>query len=281
MKKYDCKRIAVLIIILTIAVFAYMKAVDILSIEDVGSVSNTNIPTEDVKGNAKSTLNSIVSLDNTTPQICMCYGDSLTWYDGHAFKWGENQGETCVGFETYLQKNLGFITINEGISGQTTPQICERVSCDSATIYADIITIMGGDNDDRLSISVGTLLPAGSMFDTTTVYGSLQNAIETLLDKNPTVKIILMTEPMGWTYRDNKMMCVDDVYPEAYRRVAALYGLPLIDNWKYSGINEATRNIYYVDPSDETNTLYMYHPNNIGWECISMYICQEIVRYVE
>ena len=212
---------------------------------------------------------------------CYCYGDSLTWYDGQNFTWGAHQGEKCVGYETYLRTYLRLSVSNMGVSGQTTPQICSRLASDSAPRqHGDIILLMGGDNDDRLSVPVGTLLPPKSTFDTTTVYGALQNAIETVLTARPTLRIILMTEPQGWTYRNGSLERVDDIYPNAYRRVAELYGLPLIDNWNNSGINELTRNTLYADPPDTENTMYMYHPYNNGWERISKYIVKELQNYI-
>lgn len=220
------------------------------------------------------------TLTELSYKYCYCYGDSLTWYDGHDYTWGEHQGEECIGFERYLNRYLGMNVINVGVSGETTPQICERLKTDTAPRSAHIITIMGGDNDDRLSVPVGTLMPVGSGFDTTTVYGALQSAVETILSYNPTVRLVLMTEPMGWTYREGQMERVDDVYPNAYRRVAEHYGLALIDNWKYSGINEKTRNTYYADPTPENNQLYMYHPNDDGWRRISKYICAELKKYL-
>ena len=81
-----------------------------------------------------------------------------------------------------------------------------------------------------------------------------------------------MTEPVGWTYQDGTMDRVSDLIPNAYRRVAELYGLPLIDLWNNSGINEMTRATYYADPTPPDNTLYMYHPNNTGWVRLSKLI---------
>ena len=137
---------------------------------------------------------------------------------------------------------------------------------------------MGGDNDDRLSVALGTLQPVGGTFDTTTVYGALQDAIESLLASKPTTRIVMMTQPMGWTYTDGAMKRVSELIPNAYRRVAEQYGLPLIDLWNESGINELTRNTYYADPTPETNHSYMYHPNNDGWERLSKIICREIMK---
>lgn len=208
----------------------------------------------------------------------VCYGDSLTWYDGHEFTWGTHQGETCVGFESYLNKTLGMVPSNQGESGESTPQICTRIRQAADFANYAYATIMGGDNDDRLNVPLGNLLPAGSTFNTTTVYGALQSAVEYMLTQNPELRIILMTEPMGWTYRNGTMQQVSPLYADAYRRVAELYGLPLIDLWCESGINEKNRTTYYADPSSG-NTDYMYHPNNDGWKRLSKVICNKIKNY--
>lgn len=210
-------------------------------------------------------------------ETCLCYGDSLTWYDGHEFTWGEHQGETCVGYESYLRQYLRLAVTNVGVSGQTTPEICARLATDTAPSTAKYIIIMGGDNDDRLQITAGTVLPPGSTFDTTTVAGALQSAIETVLTNNPTCRIILMTEPMGWTYRNGAMERVDDVYPQTYRNVAAQYGLPLIDLWNMSGINELNRSTFMIDPISG-NTNYIYHPYNNAWERIGKLIVEELKK---
>ena len=214
-----------------------------------------------------------------TSKNIACYGDSLTYYDGHEFTWGEHQGETCIGYETYLLNELNATNVsNFGRSGYTTPQICSIIKGTSSSTLSskDVITIMGGDNDDRLSVSVGTLSPIKSAFDTSTVYGALQDAVEWILDSYPQIRIIIMTEPMGWTYRNGALQRVNEVYPQAYRDVANFYGLPLIDLWNESGVNELTRNAFYADPPDTENTLYMYHPNNDGWVRISKIIVKKL-----
>lgn len=201
------------------------------------------------------------------------YGDSLTWYDTHKFTWGDEQDTSCIGFQSHLRTKLGMSTVNRGVSGQTTPQICARILNASDLSSFDYMTIMGGDNDDRLDVSVGTVQPIGETFDTSTVCGALQSAIEYALGVNPELRIILMTEPMGWTYRSDRLVRVSELIPNAYINVAKLYGLPLINLWSNSGINELTRSTYYLDPSID-NVNYMYHPNNAGWERLSRIICQ-------
>lgn len=207
----------------------------------------------------------------------VCYGDSLTWYDGNAFTWGPHQGETCVGFESYIKTYLQAKTVaNRGVSGQTTPQICARIETATDLANFDYLMIMGGDNDGRLGVELGTLLPPGSTFDTSTTIGALQSAIEYALTQNTNLRIILMTEPIGWTYTEGEFRRVTSLIPDSYRRVAELYALPIIDLWNESGINELTRTTYYADPAPAANQLYMYHPNNDGWLRLSRIIINRI-----
>lgn len=194
---------------------------------------------------------------------------------------GEHKGETCVGFETYIRNDLHARAVaNRGESGKTTPQICAKIAVATDLTNYDVMTIMGGDNDDRLGVSVGTIQPVGGTFDTSTVCGALQNAIEYALAQNSTLRIILMTEPIGWTYQNGKMDRVSDLIPNAYRNVAKQYSLPLIDLWNESGVNELTRETFYADPAPEDNQLYMYHPNNKGWIKCSKIIVKKIKGYI-
>ncbi len=230
-----------------------------------------------INGTVSDTASRIITIANENKHAkksMVCYGDSLTWYDGQQATWGPDQGTTIVGFESYLRAYLNLSVTNAGQSGQTLPQICARMVSDSVPRNMDIVMLMGGNNDDRLGVSVGTLLPQGSTFNTSTTIGAMQNAIETVLTANPTATLILATEPMGWTWNGSSLERVDDVYPNAIRQVAELYGLPLLDLWKISGVNEMTRNTMYLDPPDTENQQYMYHPNNYGWKVISERIIQ-------
>lgn len=205
-----------------------------------------------------------------------CYGDSLTWYDGNEATWGPHEGEVINGYESYIRAYLNMTVVNRGYSGETTPQIISNLTSHDIT-DADMLSIMGGNNDDRLSVPIGSILPYGSEFNENTVIGALQKGIEYVLANNPTCKLFLMTEPLGWTGRSGELIRVDDDYPTAYRNVAAYYGLPLLDLRITSGVNEATRNTMYLDPPDTENTTYMYHPSNDGWRVIS----ERIVAFIK
>lgn len=198
------------------------------------------------------------------------YGDSLTYYDEHNFANGALQGAYCYGYQFYLRK-IGMLTTNRGASGETTVNYCSRIKQASDLSSYDYLIMMGGDNDDRLSATIGTIQPVGSTFDATTVIGALQSAIEYALTANPKLRIIVMTPPIGWTYQDGAFDRVSVLIPQAYENVAKQYGLPLIDLYNESGINELTRATYYLDPTTN-NTDYMYHPNNEGWKRISRII---------
>lgn len=214
-------------------------------------------------------------LNNMAYKRFACFGDSLTSYDGHEFTWGPWQGEICVGFESYLLNELNLRDVsNAGHSGHTTPEICSFIRSASSSYYAskDYVTIMGGDNDDRLNVSIGTLQPIGSTFDTTTLIGALQSAIEYMLNLKPTLRIVLMSEPMGWTYKSGSFQRVPETIPNAYKTVAEFYGLPFIDLYHNSGINEFNRTTYMCDPAPEDQNLYIYHPNNEGWKLVSKLI---------
>ena len=211
-------------------------------------------------------------------KTAVCYGDSLTWYDGNAFTYGPYMGQICKGFESYMREWLNIITTNRGVSGYTTPSICTTIRNANDLNNFDYLTIMGGDNDDRLNVTIGTLLPIGSVFTTNTVYGALQSAVEYALSQNPDIKIIIMSEPHGWTYRNGTLESVNDDIANAYKRVAELYALTYIDLWGLSGVNELTRTTYFADPAPADNTTYMYHPNNACWFNISRIICNTIDR---
>ena len=221
--------------------------------------------------------------ENLHHKKLLTYGDSLTWYDGNAFTWGPHQGETCIGYQSYLRKYLGAEIDNQGASGSSTPQIvANQIMTQSAKIAANdyIILMPSIMNDDRLEVSPGTVQPIGGSFDDTTTAGALQKAIEYIYTIKPEIRIVMIVEPMGWTFRNGVPELCDDTLPTVIRNVAKLYGLPIIDLWNESGINEITRDTFLADPPfGANNQLYMYHPNNDGWKVISRIICEEMAKY--
>lgn len=236
--------------------------------------SDTDTLTESVN-NLKDIYSPYTTVEN---KKAVCYGDSLTWYDGNAFSWGDLEGTFCYGYQYYLREKLKMITENRGVSGRTTPQICASILEAVDLNDYNYLIIMGGDNDDRLSTPIGEISSVGSQYDTTTLIGSLQTAIEYALSESPQLKVILMSEPIGWVYRNGNLVRVSESIPTAYKTTAQLYGIPYIDLYHESGINELTRSTYYLDPATN-NEDYMLHPNNLGWERIGKIVCDFMSKY--
>ena len=211
-------------------------------------------------------------------KITTFYGDSLTWYYNQPFTWGPHQGEICHNYMNYIQSHfVPQVIANAGGSGENTLQICNRIENAGNFNLTDYLFLMPSSmNDDRLDIPVGVLAYDTSTYDTTTIIGALQHAIETIYSQRPDIVITMITEPKGWTYRNNRFEMVDPKYVDAYKRVAEFYGIPVIDCWSQCGFNKAQWSLYYADPTDATNTQYIYHPNNAGWEKLSEYIVNEL-----
>lgn len=127
---------------------------------------------------------------------------------------------------------------------------------------SDLVVIECCTNDFKLNVSIGTVGQMGdSEFDTTTFCGALRDSIEYILTTNPTKHILLITDPQ----RDNEDYDVNYTnstghklidYVDALHSIAELYGLPVCDWYRTSGINARTLDTYTVDG---------LHPNALGY----------------
>lgn len=208
---------------------------------------------------------------NVAKKSCVCFGDSITWYDLHAYNWGKFSDEMAIGYETWLRRKLGLIVTNEGISGAVSTQICNTVLSKDLTNY-DYMTLTAGANDERHNTTLGVVLDAGSTFDATTFCGAFQTAIEYALAQNPEMKIVLCTPIQGWIYEDGydyvghpSSGSIDEKWANAIKRIAEIYSLPVCDWYTVSGLNLMTRNVYYNDPEPPENTQYSLHPTPKGY----------------
>lgn len=151
--------------------------------------------------------------------------------------------------------------VNQGVSGDTSVQICDRVRQYDFT-GADAVLLAGGINDFINAISVGILKPIGSTFDTNTIYGAWQSAIEYILTNYPSVKIYMTVPPFGWSS--------DVPYPydlaTIKSEVADLYGIPCKNLYKTLGFNMVNRDYYYADDLTQVNGCV--HFNDYGNEVI-------------
>lgn len=192
------------------------------------------------------------------------FGDSRVWYDEKTYTntcKDEWKGNKCIGFQSYLRNYLNIITVNEGISAETSIQICNRIrNYDFSN--CDCILLCGGVNDTNDTI--GNLENIGSSFNTNTVYGAWQSAIEYILSNYPNKKIFIVIPAIAWRTEN------DTVFPyeraEVKKNIAELYNLPYCDLYKTLGINIINRDYYYADNVALTN--WHLHFNDYGNELI-------------
>lgn len=208
---------------------------------------------------------------------CVCFGDSITWYDGNAYNWGKEQGITAKGYESYLRE-AGMTVSNQGYSGATMPQIVNSKIMEFDFTGYDYVTITSGANDSRYNVTVGEIQT--SDFDSSFI-GRLQAGIEYILTSNPEIKILLITPIRGWIYTPDGYAylpkpetdgVVEKKYADAIKAVAEYYGLPVCDWYSDCGVNIFTRDWYINDPepdptaAENPNPLYSLHPSNKGFK---------------
>lgn len=171
------------------------------------------------------------------------------------------------------------ITNKLAVNGATIIGNSITSQADHVTEDTDLITILGGTNDEKAIVSngkyidskVGTLQPIGSTFDKTTFFGAYQYIIETCYSKNSKVKIILCTPPRAWEQSEpynerTSLKLVGDLV----KQIGKFYSIPVLDLWNECPINEITRDVYLTDK---------LHPNSVGCGLISRLVKSAIKYY--
>lgn len=199
-------------------------------------------------------------------KIWQLLGDSITWYDTHAYP----DNSICVGYPSLVKNELNIKTMrNNGVSGASMAESSSYPTNGSIfdvgyglTYYdVDLITIFAGTNDFKLNVNLGVLGVIGdTTWDNTTFYGSYRHLIEAILSQNPMTKIYLMT-PLQ---RDNGGYDVNFVntagfklidYVNAVKNVGQMYGIPVLDLYSDSGFTKRSLGSLTIDN---------LHPNNAG-----------------
>lgn len=168
-----------------------------------------------------------------------------------------------LGLSQYV--NAGYVGF--GIAKTTNSalySIVYRVKNTSLTDY-DLITIEGCTNDFGKNVPLGNVGVIGDTnFDESTFCGALRSAIEHVLTNNPQAKLLIITDPQRNYNQDNLgvnstnsqgLKLID--YVNAMIQIAMLYGIPVCDWYRNSGINKFTKNTYTADG---------LHPNELGYE---------------
>lgn len=197
------------------------------------------------------------------------FGDSRTWYDGHNYTNNtkdELVGNECVGYQQTVKRLTGAKITSQGVSGETSAEICARIRAFDFTGY-DAVLLEGGVNDWMQTESIGNIAPVGSTFDTTTMYGAWQSAIEYIQNNYPGIIIYMIVPAIGWI-NDTQFPYY---YVEEKRRLADFYHLPCIDLYDKCGITILNRDYYYADDTTKTNG-WRIHFNDEGNALIGYFI---------
>ena len=163
-------------------------------------------------------------------------------------------------------ESLGMIFENKGISGSTLGAMSLGTTSRSPFVYryqdlddiADLVLVMGGTNDIRNGIPLGTF----SDTDETTYYGALHVLCLGLLDKYKHAQGIEIGKTKHIVFCTPIKMGIDltpDLKPycEAVKEVCAYYSIPVWDAYNLSGINP---HILRTVQGTETGYTDMYNP---------------------
>ena len=164
----------------------------------------------------------------------ICFGDSITWYDGHVYNWGKENGRAARGYESYL-RDEGMLVRNAGIDGAAIKEILKAVQSTDLQEY-DYVFVTSGANDSRFNIQTGELMTENSLFDPETFIGCLQMIVEEIRRQNQTAKIVLMTPikgwiyaPFGYVYARTENGEVEERFSDAIQLVGAYYNCVVCD----------------------------------------------------
>lgn len=190
------------------------------------------------------------------------FGDSRTWYDGQNYinsTKDEWKGKKCRGYQQEIIDLLGITAINEGINGGTSVDICNAIRLYNFS-NVDAIFLEGGVNDFIKSsqVTIGSIQPIGSAFNTSTVYGAWQSAIEYIMANYPAVKIYIDIPAIAWS--GNNVFPYDTAKIKG--EIAELYNLPCLNLYKNGGLTTVNRDYYYVD--NVSTTGWRLHFNDYG-----------------
>jgi lysophospholipase L1-like esterase len=186
-------------------------------------------------------------------------GDSITF--GGAFTYVED--------EFYIPKITNTAVNGKRMSGSNGMWVDK----DIVSTTTELITIMGGTNDQGNNVTRGAIQPIGSAFDINTFIGSYQTLIEGLLTRIPKARIILFTPPRAWTdvsgatLRSGLKDYGDDV-----KAIGQFYSIPVVDTYHEAGWNELNLSAFLSDG---------LHPNDAGKRRLSALCSGAIKRYYQ
>lgn len=185
------------------------------------------------------------------------------WANKTLCAFGTSITANCGASSGYLQTlkdTLGLASYtNNGLSGHAISYasgrsgISRKIQETDITPY-DLITIEGCTNDFKLNVPLGEVGQMGDteLTDVSNFCQALRKAIEYILTSNPQANILLIADPQ----RDNSDYDVNYInsagcklidYVDKMIEIGALYGIPVCDLYRNSGINALTLSTYTTD----------------------------------
>lgn len=199
------------------------------------------------------------------------FGDTRTWYDGKAYQDGltRESGANCIGYQQWMKKYLGASIISRGFKDLTSISISTKIKTYDFG-ETDVLVIGGIVNDWYKGEPIGTIKEIGGTFDTSTIYGAVQDAIEHVLKTKPTIKIYIVNPAMAWKNISTNEQKLSEAYKVVYKKIAELYNLPFLDLSDKCQFNKLTRDIYFADQTDTTDSYIVL--NDLGNEVVGRLI---------
>ncbi len=175
-------------------------------------------------------------------------------------------------FVKVFEENTNCIAENLAVAGRTYANNNIGSEADNLVGDEDIVVMMGGTNDFGTSKPIGDIYEesGGSIVPTSnlsTMCGGLHSTIQAIYAKCPTAQVVIITPPQkgnGWTANTQGKYLYE--YVDAIKKVAQLYGIPVVDQFSNSGINpmfDAMKAKYYK--SDGTHPAGTYHQLLANW----------------
>ena len=165
--------------------------------------------------------------------------------------------ENNLGMENRFNRHaLGGKPMANGTSAGDGGNTFAKVWTDGNTIdYTpySLSLIMMGTNDFKLDVPIGSIAAANSgNYDTNTFLGAYQDLVEYILQKNPSINILLFTplqrDKDGYNTTSTNAAghkLID--YVSAIKQIGELYALPVYDAYHNSGVNLLTLDTYTYD----------------------------------
>jgi lysophospholipase L1-like esterase len=155
---------------------------------------------------------------------------------------------TFGGWNTYVLEQFYVpVVTNLAINGRRMSGSSGMwVEKDNVTSTTELVTIMGGTNDQGNNVTIGSLLPVGSTFDTNTFIGAYQSLIEGLITRIPKIVIILITPSRAWTdgTGTTERTGMKD-YVDAVKSIGQFYNLPVVDLYNNMGVNKLNQATFF------------------------------------